>query len=324
MLEERELLASTAIGDGIAIPHGKLDSVGQLVGALGRSVRGHRVRVDRRQADPPRLHAGRPGQLDGRAPQGAGPPVAPVPRRRLPQAPARRAGRARRCTRSSPKKTRSTDVARSWIGVRSCWARHDADAHGPVAARRERRAAAGAARRRVGPRPPHHRSSASRSRGWRWPATSGRSTPSGCRCWARPRSRTCETLSRGGGAQVGRRVLQPRPRLRRRHQGPRGARRCCARRRPAGRAAAAHAAGVVGGHRPHPEVPGAAAGADGQHPRRADGRARRRRAAAGQERHRQVRGGARPDHARPPPGRRRSGRGAPHVGQTSWSGGPPS
>src|SRR4029453_2972402 len=39
-LEERELLASTAIGDGIAIPHGKLDSVDQLVGPLGRSVPG--------------------------------------------------------------------------------------------------------------------------------------------------------------------------------------------------------------------------------------------------------------------------------------------
>ena len=37
ILEERELLASTAIGDGIAIPHGKLDSIGQLSGALGRS-----------------------------------------------------------------------------------------------------------------------------------------------------------------------------------------------------------------------------------------------------------------------------------------------
>jgi PTS system nitrogen regulatory IIA component len=37
VLEEREQLASTAIGDGIAIPHGKLDSVGHLVGALGRA-----------------------------------------------------------------------------------------------------------------------------------------------------------------------------------------------------------------------------------------------------------------------------------------------
>lgn len=39
-LEERERLASTAIGDGIAIPHGKLDGVDRLVGALGRSVPG--------------------------------------------------------------------------------------------------------------------------------------------------------------------------------------------------------------------------------------------------------------------------------------------
>jgi PTS system nitrogen regulatory IIA component len=40
VLEERELLASTAIGDGIAIPHGKLDTIDRLVGALGRSVGG--------------------------------------------------------------------------------------------------------------------------------------------------------------------------------------------------------------------------------------------------------------------------------------------
>jgi len=40
VLEERELLASTAIGDGIAIPHGKLDTIERLVGVLGRSVPG--------------------------------------------------------------------------------------------------------------------------------------------------------------------------------------------------------------------------------------------------------------------------------------------
>jgi PTS system nitrogen regulatory IIA component len=40
VLEERELLASTAIGDGIAIPHGKLDAAGQLAGVLGRSIPG--------------------------------------------------------------------------------------------------------------------------------------------------------------------------------------------------------------------------------------------------------------------------------------------
>jgi PTS system nitrogen regulatory IIA component len=39
-LEARELLASTAIGDGVAIPHAKMDTVECLVGALGRSVDG--------------------------------------------------------------------------------------------------------------------------------------------------------------------------------------------------------------------------------------------------------------------------------------------
>ena len=39
-LAERELLASTAIGDGIAIPHGRLDTVDSLIGVLGRSVTG--------------------------------------------------------------------------------------------------------------------------------------------------------------------------------------------------------------------------------------------------------------------------------------------
>jgi PTS system nitrogen regulatory IIA component len=39
-LAERELLASTAIGDGIAIPHGRLESVDNLIGVLGRSVEG--------------------------------------------------------------------------------------------------------------------------------------------------------------------------------------------------------------------------------------------------------------------------------------------
>ncbi len=39
-LAERELLASTAIGDGIAIPHGRLESVDTLMGVLGRSVEG--------------------------------------------------------------------------------------------------------------------------------------------------------------------------------------------------------------------------------------------------------------------------------------------
>lgn len=37
VLNEREALASTAIGEGIAIPHGKVNSVGQLVACAGRS-----------------------------------------------------------------------------------------------------------------------------------------------------------------------------------------------------------------------------------------------------------------------------------------------
>ena len=39
-LTERERLASTAIGDGIAIPHGRMESVDTLMGVLGRSIEG--------------------------------------------------------------------------------------------------------------------------------------------------------------------------------------------------------------------------------------------------------------------------------------------
>jgi len=42
VLAERERLGSTAIGDGIAIPHGKLAGVKQIVGIFGR----HRKGVD--------------------------------------------------------------------------------------------------------------------------------------------------------------------------------------------------------------------------------------------------------------------------------------
>ncbi len=40
VLTERERLGSTAIGDGIAIPHGKLARVDRIVGAFGRHVKG--------------------------------------------------------------------------------------------------------------------------------------------------------------------------------------------------------------------------------------------------------------------------------------------
>ena len=42
VLAERERLGSTAIGDGIAIPHGKLRGVTKIIGAFGR----HRAGVD--------------------------------------------------------------------------------------------------------------------------------------------------------------------------------------------------------------------------------------------------------------------------------------
>ncbi len=40
VLSEREALASTAIGEGVAIPHGKLSTVSELVAGLGRVRRG--------------------------------------------------------------------------------------------------------------------------------------------------------------------------------------------------------------------------------------------------------------------------------------------
>jgi PTS system nitrogen regulatory IIA component len=40
VLTERELLASTAIGEGVAIPHGKLSSVSEIVACLGRAPAG--------------------------------------------------------------------------------------------------------------------------------------------------------------------------------------------------------------------------------------------------------------------------------------------
>jgi nitrogen PTS system EIIA component len=40
VLMERERLASTAIGEGVAIPHGKLDAVGKLVACVGRAPQG--------------------------------------------------------------------------------------------------------------------------------------------------------------------------------------------------------------------------------------------------------------------------------------------
>ena len=40
VLEEREALASTAIGEGVAIPHGKLGAVSEITACLGRAPAG--------------------------------------------------------------------------------------------------------------------------------------------------------------------------------------------------------------------------------------------------------------------------------------------
>lgn len=40
VLIEREMLASTAIGEGVAIPHGKLSAVGEIIACLGRAPAG--------------------------------------------------------------------------------------------------------------------------------------------------------------------------------------------------------------------------------------------------------------------------------------------
>ena len=40
VLIERERKGSTALGEGVAIPHGKLDSVGKLIACLGRARNG--------------------------------------------------------------------------------------------------------------------------------------------------------------------------------------------------------------------------------------------------------------------------------------------
>jgi len=53
VLLEREELGSTAIGEGIAIPHGKLPGIGNVVAAFGRSSRG--IDFDSLDGSPTRL-----------------------------------------------------------------------------------------------------------------------------------------------------------------------------------------------------------------------------------------------------------------------------
>ncbi len=53
VLREREKLGSTAIGEGIAIPHGKLPTVKRVIGAFGRKPEG--VNFDSLDGQPTRL-----------------------------------------------------------------------------------------------------------------------------------------------------------------------------------------------------------------------------------------------------------------------------
>ena len=59
VLAERERLGSTAIGDGIAIPHGKLRGVTKIIGAFGRHRARSRFRFARRRTVATILRAGR-------------------------------------------------------------------------------------------------------------------------------------------------------------------------------------------------------------------------------------------------------------------------
>jgi nitrogen PTS system EIIA component len=72
VLMERESLGSTGIGGGIAIPHGKLGGVADIILGFGRSRSG--VEYESLDGRPVHLFfpAADPGKFHRRAPQGAG------------------------------------------------------------------------------------------------------------------------------------------------------------------------------------------------------------------------------------------------------------
>ena len=72
VLLDRERLGSTGIGDNIAIPHGKLAQLSQLMLSFGRSLKG--VDFDSMDGKPSQhlFPAAGPGQLRRPAPQGPG------------------------------------------------------------------------------------------------------------------------------------------------------------------------------------------------------------------------------------------------------------
>ena len=97
-LTQREKLGSTGVGNGIAIPHGKLPKLEKLVGLFARLERGDRFRVARRPAGRSDFPAARPGRRGRRSSQGACPRRAAVARGRGGNAAARDA-RCRRALR---------------------------------------------------------------------------------------------------------------------------------------------------------------------------------------------------------------------------------
>ena len=87
-LVQREKLGSTGVGNGIAIPHGKLPKLEKLVGLFARLDRAIDFEVARRSAGGSHFPAARPGRRGCGSSQGARTCRAPVARSRDRDAPA--------------------------------------------------------------------------------------------------------------------------------------------------------------------------------------------------------------------------------------------
>ena len=72
ILLQREKLGSTAVGNGVAIPHGKLPKLGRLFGLFARLERADRFRGARRPAGRSVFSAAGAGSGGRRSPEGAG------------------------------------------------------------------------------------------------------------------------------------------------------------------------------------------------------------------------------------------------------------
>ena len=72
-LMQREKLGSTGVGNGVAIPHGKLPKLNKLFGLFARLGKACRFRIARRPAGQSDLPAAGAGRCRRRSPQGVGP-----------------------------------------------------------------------------------------------------------------------------------------------------------------------------------------------------------------------------------------------------------